>query len=205
MVRTRLAPKITEHIINFTTRLISFFILSACPFARHFFYYHYPMQALRLARPRAPLRRSLIVRSLATTANPTHAHVATASSAPSATTTKSQQSIIPLSNVEAQWEKLSQEEQITVHSQLEALQKKDWKTLSIDEKKAGEFFFFLIRFFYTMWAMYLRVFFSRIFHVWLLRREQLTTWHLVLTDLELPSHHPAKTLKYSFQQWASSG
>ncbi|KIM86435.1 hypothetical protein PILCRDRAFT_816394 [Piloderma croceum F 1598] len=95
------------------------------------------MQALRLARPRAPLRRSLIVRSLATTANPTHAHVATASSAPSATTTRSQQSIIPLSNVEAQWEKLSQEEQITVHSQLEALQKKDWKTLSIDEKKAA--------------------------------------------------------------------
>jgi hypothetical protein len=96
------------------------------------------MQALRLARPRAPLRRSLVVRSLATTANPTHAHVA---SAPSATTTKSHQSIIPLSNVEAQWEKLSQEDKITVHSQLEALQKKDWKTLSIDEKKAGEFFF----------------------------------------------------------------
>jgi hypothetical protein len=109
-------------------------------FARHFFYYPYPMQALRLARPRAPLRRSLVVRSLATTANPTHAHVA---SAPSATTTKSHQSIIPLSNVEAQWEKLSQEDKITVHSQLEALQKKDWKTLSIDEKKAGEFFFFI--------------------------------------------------------------
>jgi hypothetical protein len=198
-----LAPKITEHIINFTTRLISFFILSACPFARHFFYYLYPMQALRLARPRAPLRRSLIVRSLATTANPTHAHVATASSAPSATSTKSQQSIIPLSNVEAQWEKLSQEEQITVHSQLEALQKKDWKTLSIDEKKAGEFFFFS----YSLLLYdvgHVLTSFVRIFHVWSLRREQLTTWHLVLTDLELPSHHPAKTLKYSFQQWASS-
>ena len=95
------------------------------------------MQALRLARPRAPLRRSLIVRGLATTVNPSHTHVV---STPSATTATSQQSIIPLSNVEAQWANLSQEEQITVHSQLEVLQKKDWKTLSIDEKKAGEFF-----------------------------------------------------------------
>jgi hypothetical protein len=148
------------------------------------------MQALRLARPRAPLRRSLVVRSLATTANPTHAHVA---SAPSATTTKSHQSIIPLSNVEAQWEKLSQEDKITVHSQLEALQKKDWKTLSIDEKKAGEFFFsFILIRFYTIQIMYLRYLFAY-FNVWSLRREQLTTWHLVLTDLELPSHHLANT------------
>ncbi|ETW86317.1 hypothetical protein HETIRDRAFT_243779, partial [Heterobasidion irregulare TC 32-1] len=42
-----------------------------------------------------------------------------------------------LSNVEAQWEKLSAEDQVVVHQQLEALQKKDWKELSIDEKKAA--------------------------------------------------------------------
>lgn len=29
---------------------------------------------------------------------------------------------------------------MTVHEQLEELQKKDWKELSIDEKKAGAFF-----------------------------------------------------------------
>ena len=46
-------------------------------------------------------------------------------------------SVIPISNVEAQWEKLSPEEQLTVHQQLETIQKRDWKTLSIDEKKAG--------------------------------------------------------------------
>ncbi|EPQ57821.1 cytochrome c oxidase subunit IV [Gloeophyllum trabeum ATCC 11539] len=44
---------------------------------------------------------------------------------------------IPLSNVEAQWEKLSGEEQLAVHQQLEQIQKKDWKELSIDEKKAA--------------------------------------------------------------------
>jgi hypothetical protein len=107
-------------------------------FARHFFYSPFLMQALRLARPRAPLRRSLIARSLATTANSSHAHATSApSSSATATTTKSQQSIIPLSNVEAQWVNLSEEERLTVHEQLEELQKKDWKTLSIDEKKAG--------------------------------------------------------------------
>jgi hypothetical protein len=45
--------------------------------------------------------------------------------------------VIPLSNVEAQWERLSQDEQLTIHRQLEELQKKDWKTLTVDEKKAG--------------------------------------------------------------------
>ena len=98
------------------------------------------MQALRLARPRAPLRRYLIARGLATTANPSLAASSTSPSS-SATTTRSQQSIIPLSNVEAQWEKMSKEDQITVHRQLETLQKKDWKTLSVDEKKAGAFFY----------------------------------------------------------------
>ncbi|KAF8329846.1 cytochrome c oxidase subunit IV-domain-containing protein [Cantharellus anzutake] len=44
---------------------------------------------------------------------------------------------LPLANVEAQWEKLSKEEQLDVYRQLEELQKRDWKTLSIDEKKAA--------------------------------------------------------------------
>jgi len=32
---------------------------------------------------------------------------------------------------------MTSEEKLTVHEQLEQLQKKDWKELSIDEKKAG--------------------------------------------------------------------
>ena len=86
------------------------------------------MQAIRLARPRA------VVRTLATA---THAHSPTLSSAGAS----SAESVIPLSNVEAQWEKMSKSEQALVHRQLEELQKKDWKLLSIDEKKAGQFFF----------------------------------------------------------------
>lgn len=76
------------------------------------------MQALRVARPtRLALRRL-------TTAAPT----ASSSSAPL---------LIPLNNVEAQWEKLSKSDQTTVQRQLEEIQKKDWKALSLDEKKAG--------------------------------------------------------------------
>lgn len=90
------------------------------------------MQALRLARPTLALPRTARlggVRAIAATA-----HHGAAASAPSTAATGS---VIPLSNVEAQWERLSQEEQLAVHQQLEEIQKRDWKTLSIDEKKAG--------------------------------------------------------------------
>ncbi|KAI0797527.1 cytochrome c oxidase subunit IV [Abortiporus biennis] len=86
------------------------------------------MQALRLARPRVSLRSIQGVRSIAAAANASHATPAAGTSGSSA---------IPLSNVEAQWEQLSPEEQLTVHQQLEELQKKDWKALSIEEKKAA--------------------------------------------------------------------
>ncbi|KAK7031185.1 Cytochrome c oxidase subunit 5B, mitochondrial [Paramarasmius palmivorus] len=87
--------------------------------------------ALRLARQSAslPLRRCL-----ATTANP--AHVASASTS-SPSPTKPKQAIIPISNIEAQWEKMSLEEKMTVQEQLEETMKKDWKELSLDEKKAS--------------------------------------------------------------------
>ncbi|KAI0780475.1 cytochrome c oxidase subunit IV family, partial [Trametes elegans] len=45
--------------------------------------------------------------------------------------------VIPLSNVEALWERLSADEQATIHQQLEEIQKRDWKTLTVDEKKAA--------------------------------------------------------------------
>ncbi|KAI0270260.1 cytochrome c oxidase subunit IV [Russula aff. rugulosa BPL654] len=73
----------------------------------------------------------IVRRGLATAAaHPSHAgsstsHVTAATSA------------IPLSNVEAQWATLSPSEQTAVHQQLEELQRKDWKTLSLAEKKAA--------------------------------------------------------------------
>jgi hypothetical protein len=70
-------------------------------------------------------------RGLATAAaHPPHA-------SPSASHVTASTSAIPLSNVEAQWAALSPTEQTAVHQQLEELQRKDWKTLSLAEKKAG--------------------------------------------------------------------
>ena len=84
------------------------------------------MQALRLARHRLPLRPA--PRTFAAAASSAHAPAASgASSSP----------VVPLSNVEAMWERLSADEQLVIHQQLEEIQKKDWKTLSVDEKKAG--------------------------------------------------------------------
>ncbi|KAM5538097.1 hypothetical protein V8D89_008294 [Ganoderma adspersum] len=85
------------------------------------------MQALRLARPRLPLRSGS--RSIAAAATSAHGAASTASS--------SAAPVVPLSNVEAMWERLSANEQLAIHQQLEELQKKDWKSLSIDEKKAA--------------------------------------------------------------------
>jgi hypothetical protein len=42
--------------------------------------------------------------------------------------------------VEAQWENMSLEDKMVVQEQLEEIQKRDWKGLSIDEKKAGTTF-----------------------------------------------------------------
>ncbi|EJF66239.1 cytochrome c oxidase subunit IV-domain-containing protein [Dichomitus squalens] len=85
------------------------------------------MQALRLARPRLPLRPAS--RAFAAAASSVHGGAPAASSSASP--------VIPLSNVEAMWERLSADEQLVIHQQLEELQKKDWKSLSIDEKKAA--------------------------------------------------------------------
>ena len=84
------------------------------------------MQALRLVRPRGTLQPLL---RLSTAAAPP----------PSSSSSRARSaSVIPLSNVEAQWETLSADEKLEVHNALEELQKKDWKLLSLDEKKAGE-------------------------------------------------------------------
>lgn len=85
------------------------------------------MNTLRLSRAlhvrRIPSPAALCGRGLATTAHP----------AP----TSSQPSMIPVSNIEAQWVQLSNKEQMDVYEQLLEAQKKDWKSMSMDEKKAG--------------------------------------------------------------------
>ncbi|KDN40260.1 COX4-domain-containing protein [Tilletiaria anomala UBC 951] len=47
-----------------------------------------------------------------------------------------------LPNIEARWKDMPTEEQYAVFRQLEEIQKKDWKELSIDEKKAAYFISF---------------------------------------------------------------
>ncbi|KAF8967326.1 cytochrome c oxidase subunit IV-domain-containing protein [Flammula alnicola] len=84
------------------------------------------MQALRLAR-------SVALRPVAAQ----HRCLATATAAPATASSSSRIAPVPLSNVEAQWAKLSADERLAVHEQLELLQQKDWKDLSIDEKKAA--------------------------------------------------------------------
>jgi len=91
------------------------------------------MQALRLARITA---RPIAARRCLTTATANHAEVA-ASSSSAPPITASRVTPVPLSNVEAMWAKLNSDDKMAVHAQLEGLQLKDWKTLSIDEKKAA--------------------------------------------------------------------
>ncbi|KAL4256051.1 Cytochrome c oxidase subunit IV superfamily protein [Pleurotus pulmonarius] len=86
--------------------------------------------AARLARiSRLASQRATAVRCMATAAS----HVS-ASASPSSTL---KHSAVPLGNVEAQWANLNQDDKSLVIEQLEELQKKDWKQLSIDEKKAA--------------------------------------------------------------------
>lgn len=49
-----------------------------------------------------------------------------------------------LANIEASWKSLPAEEQYEVYQQLEEIQKRDWKELTIDEKKAGKLELYLI-------------------------------------------------------------
>ncbi|PPQ81119.1 hypothetical protein CVT25_014758 [Psilocybe cyanescens] len=104
------------------------------------------MIALRLARsaaaapaPALALKTALPVaqRRCLATATVDHAAHAASSSTATATSASSRATPIPLSNIEAQWAKLNSEEKLSVHEQLEVLQQKDWKELSLDEKKAA--------------------------------------------------------------------
>ena len=54
------------------------------------------------------------------------------------TSTRNNASAPLLANIEASWKDLPKDEQYQVYQQLGEIQKRDWKELSIDEKKAGE-------------------------------------------------------------------
>ena len=81
------------------------------------------------------LRSTLLARRAYATA----ASSASSGAAPSLTTvsTRSNASAPILANIEASWKTLPAEEQYEVYQQLEELQKRDWKELTVDEKKAG--------------------------------------------------------------------
>ncbi|WVF66263.1 hypothetical protein IAT40_001003 [Kwoniella sp. CBS 6097] len=83
------------------------------------------MSILRLRSAVAPLS----VRRYATAAAPSI----------SVASTRSNSSAPILGNIEASWKTLPAEEQYEIYQQLEQLQKKDWKELTLDEKKAAYF------------------------------------------------------------------
>lgn len=177
------------------------------------------MQAIRLTRhsrlprsgPTVHLHRGLA----AAAASGPHASTTTASAS-----SGSAQSVIPLSNVEAQWEAMSQDEQLTVHQQLEEVQKKDWKTLSMDEKKAGTYAFAPLRprrscsisFAYRSRVACLRYRARVLLMCFFLRaspsrppwRTQRTTLHLARTARARPSTAQGQATKSSSASPASS-
>ncbi|KAJ2921033.1 hypothetical protein H1R20_g16060, partial [Candolleomyces eurysporus] len=87
--------------------------------------------SLRLAARAS--QRGVLTRRLATAAA-THAeaHGAAAAASPARKAAP-----VSLLNMEARWTQLTEEDQAAVHEQLEAVQQKDWKELSVDEKKAA--------------------------------------------------------------------
>ncbi len=103
------------------------------------------MQALRLTRNATAVKPILLLsfqrRCLATaTANQVHLSSTASSSSATGASSGARIANIPLSNIEAHWQRLSGEEKLFVHEQLESLQLKDWKELSLDEKRAGKGF-----------------------------------------------------------------
>lgn len=99
------------------------------------------MQVLRLARKSVALHSPSLLaaqRKCLATATVNQVHQSSAASSSIGASSRGTIAPIPLSNIEAQWERMSSEEKLSVHEQLEGLQVKDWKELSLDEKKAGK-------------------------------------------------------------------
>lgn len=69
---------------------------------------------------------------------PRMALAARAASTVNVVSSRTNESAALLANIEASWKTLPASEQHEVYQQLEAVQKRDWKELTVDEKKAGE-------------------------------------------------------------------
>lgn len=80
-----------------------------------------------------------LLRALPRSAQVARRFASSSAAAPiSVTSTRTNASAPVLANIEASWKNLPAEEQYEVYQQLEEIQKRDWKELTIDEKKAGE-------------------------------------------------------------------
>lgn len=91
------------------------------------------MSLLRVAAaPRALPRLALAARYASSAAAPSSSQPLTV------THSTNNASGALLGNIEATWKSLSPAEQSEVYQKLEQVQKKDWKELTVDEKKAGE-------------------------------------------------------------------
>ena len=112
-----------------------------------------------ISLPNFPVSLSIIIvmnalRAVKATSSTSRVLLAARAASTTASPIRSSNSAVPLANVEAQWNSLTAEEQVDVHRELEELQKRDWKTLSLDEKKAGELVPNLsLLDFFTPWAM----------------------------------------------------
>lgn len=89
-----------------------------------------PLLAAKMSLLRTAAIRATRVPQLARAASTTAPHVVSS---------RSNQDGALLSNIEAHWSKLPAAEQYEVFQALEEAQKKDWKQLTTDEKKAGEY------------------------------------------------------------------
>lgn len=95
---------------------------------------------MSLLRPSSRIIRSTALQATRSYAAAATTQTSSSSSSPAikVTHSTSNSSSPLLSNIEANWIGLPQEEQYEVYRKLEEIQKRDWKELTVDEKKAGE-------------------------------------------------------------------
>jgi len=93
-----------------------------------------------MALARLPVSRARLLALAGKTWKNQHSFAASSVAAPTSSsvpTSSSSASLPSLSNIEASWKSLAPGEQEGVFKHLEELQKKDWKELTVDQKKAA--------------------------------------------------------------------
>ncbi|KAH8832548.1 COX4, subunit IV of cytochrome c oxidase [Flagelloscypha sp. PMI_526] len=99
------------------------------------------MQSARALRLTHGTLQHACRRSIATTVHPS---LMASSSLSSVTATKSTADapMVPLGNIETHWDGLADNDKFSLQDQIDDIQKKDWKLLTLDEKKAAYFIAF---------------------------------------------------------------